>query len=117
MKNILLLCCIFFSSSVYANKADVVKARAQCDSSQTCTFTVSVKHNDQGWKHYANKFEVLNINRKVLGTRILFHPHLQEQPFTRSLSNVKISKGTKQVIIRAHDLIHGYGGKEIILKF
>ena len=43
-------------------------------------------------------------------------PHVNEQPFTRSLSNVVIPVGVKTVIIRAHDSVHEYGGKVITLE-
>jgi len=34
-----------------------------------------------------------------------------EQPFTRRLSGIKIAEGIKEVTVRAHDSLHGYGGK------
>jgi len=37
---------------------------------------------------------------------------VNEQPFTRSLSGVKLPAGIKQVVIRGHDSVHGFGGKE-----
>ncbi len=49
----------------------------------------------------------------VLGTRVLLHPHETEQPFTRSLGVVKIPEAVRQVTLRAHDRVHGYGGKEV----
>jgi hypothetical protein len=52
----------------------------------------------------------------VLGTRTLYHPHVEEQPLTRSLSGVRIPDGVTSVIVRAHDLEHGYGGKEFSVK-
>lgn len=99
--------------SLYAGKADVLKATYNCSKNMICSFNVSVKHADSGWKHYANKFDILSPSGKILGTRTLFHPHVNEQPFTRSLTDVKIPDGVTSVIIRAHDLIHGYGGKEL----
>jgi hypothetical protein len=51
----------------------------------------------------------------VLGTRTLYHPHVEEQPFTRSLSGVKIPAGIDKVTVRAHDSVHGYGGKTAIV--
>jgi len=53
---------------------------------------------------------------KVLATRSLAHPHVNEQPFTRSLSGVKIPKGIKVVTIRAYDLVHKFGGKTMQVK-
>jgi len=49
----------------------------------------------------------------VLATRTLLHPHENEQPFTRSLSGVRIPDGVTEVIVRAHDKVHGYGGAEM----
>ena len=46
-------------------------------------------------------------------TRVLLHPYLSEQPFTRSLTGVKIPPAISQVTIRAHDKAHGYGGAEV----
>ena len=39
--------------------------------------------------------------------------HVEEQPFTRSLSGVKIPDGITKVTVRAHDLVHEYGGKVV----
>jgi hypothetical protein len=55
---------------------------------------------------------VLGPDREVLGTRVLYHPHVAEQPFTRSLGGVEVPQGAREVVVRAHDLVHGYGGKE-----
>ena len=52
----------------------------------------------------------------VLGTRVLVHPHETEQPFIRSLGGVEIPQGVSEVTLRAHDRVHGYGGKEVTVK-
>jgi len=94
----------------WAGEADVVEGKVQCPSS--CTFNVTLKHAATGWQHYANQWDVLAPDGTVLGTRVLYHPHVDEQPFTRSLSGVKIPPGIKQVRIRAKDSKHGFGGIE-----
>ena len=91
---------------------DVVVKKNSYD---TYDFSVTVFHEDAGWKHYADKWEVTDKNGTVLRTRTLYHPHVNEQPFTRDLSGVKIPENIKSVVIRAHDLVHGYGGKLITL--
>lgn len=103
-----------YATPAWAGKADIVQASAQ-KSGSTWTISATVRHDDEGWKHYANSFQVLTMDGKVLGTRVLVHPHLNEQPFTRSLSGVSIPENIKKVRIRAGDLVHGYGGKEIVL--
>ena len=46
-------------------------------------------------------------------TRTLLHPHVDEQPFTRSLTGITIPEGTDEVVVRAHDSVHGNGGAEL----
>ena len=96
-----------------AGPADVVEAHALCSAESLCVFTVSVKHADSGWQHYANRWEVLGPNDEVLATRTLRHPHVGEQPFTRKLPRVKLPATLETVRIRAHDSVHGYGGAEV----
>ena len=63
-------------------------------------FDVSISHPDTGWDHYADGWEVLDPAGNRLGYRELFHPHVDEQPFTRSLSNVMVPDGTTEVLIK-----------------
>jgi hypothetical protein len=51
----------------------------------------------------------------LLGTRTLLHPHETEQPFTRSLAGVRIPNEVAEVTVRAHDRVHGYGGREVVV--
>ena len=46
---------------------------------------------------------------------MLYHPHVEEQPFTRSLSGVQVPDDLKQVVIRGHDKVHGTGGVEMTI--
>jgi hypothetical protein len=103
-------------SLALAGKADVVGAQAYAGSGNRFRIDVTVKHADTGWKHYADRWDILDPSGKVLGVRKLLHPHVGEQPFTRSLSGVTIPAGVKFVLIRAHDSKHGLGGKVLKLK-
>lgn len=76
-------------------------------------FDVTVAHEDTGWDHYADVWEVVAPDGSVLGVRTLLHPHVDEQPFTRSLAGVKVPPGVDSVTIRAHDKVHGWGGAEV----
>ena len=98
-----------------AGEADVMKAEANKSGENTYQFQVTVKHHDEGWKHYVNKWDVVAPDGALLGTRTLYHPHVDEQPFTRSLSGVKIPGGIRKVTIRAHDSVHEYGGKTAVV--
>jgi hypothetical protein len=90
-------------------EADVLDARATPTGDGTYRFDVTVQHADTGWDHYAGAWEVLGPDGAVLGTRTLLHPHTEEQPFTRSLTGVRIPDGVTEVTVRAHDSVHGHG--------
>ncbi|MFK5986212.1 MAG: hypothetical protein QM479_12430 [Pseudomonadota bacterium] len=74
---------------------------------------VTLQHDDKGWQHYANIWRIVDKNGTILGDRVLYHPHVHEQPFTRSLSNVKIPTDTRIIFIEAHDLLHGWTTKRL----
>ncbi|MEQ8967146.1 MAG: hypothetical protein RID91_15110 [Azospirillaceae bacterium] len=100
-----------------AGEADVVAAEARESADGTWRFTVTVRHADEGWDHYADRWDVLAPDGTVLGVRELLHPHETEQPFTRSLGGVAIPDDLQRVTVRARDSVHGYGGAtvEIVL--
>jgi hypothetical protein len=99
-----------------AGEADVVRAEARAEGGGAWRFRVTVAHGDTGWDHYADKWDVVAPDGTVLGTRVLVHPHETEQPFIRSLGGVEIPEGVSEVTLRAHDRVHGYGGKEVTVK-
>lgn len=72
-------------------------------------FAVTVRHADAGWDHYADGWEVSAPDGTRLGYRELLHPHVAEQPFTRSLAGVVVPEGVGSVTVRAHDGVHGWG--------
>ncbi len=72
------------------------------------TISVTLRHPDTGWDHYADGWEVLAPDGTRLGFRELAHPHVNEQPFTRSLSGIAIPKGTPFVLVRAHCNVDGW---------
>ena len=94
-----------------AGEADVVAAEAARESDGTWRFRVTVRHADAGWDHYADRWQVETPDGRVLGTRVLLHPHESEQPFTRALGGVVIPPEVTEVVIRAHDSLHGDGGE------
>jgi len=96
--------------SAIAGMADVVDVRADRQSDGSYSFSVSVRHDDSGWDHYADAWEIVGPDGTVLGTRVLLHPHENEQPFTRTLGRVTVPDGVRAVMVRAHDKVHGHGG-------
>ena len=109
-----LLLPLLFPFALQAGEVDVVDARA-VPGADGWTFHVTLKHADRGWEHYADAWEVLSPDDRLLAKRTLYHPHVNEQPFTRSLSHVQVPEGTPWVLIRGHDKVHGYGGRTIRL--
>lgn len=99
-----------------AGGADVIDASAVPESGGRYTVSATIKHSDEGWEHYVDRFEVLSADGKLIGARYLGHPHVDEQPFSRSATSVKVPKGAREIRIRAHDNVHGFNGKEFVLK-
>ncbi len=97
-----------------ADDVSVVDARADCVD-RTCRFEVTLAHADTGWDHYADQWRVLDGDGNVLGVRTLAHPHVNEQPFTRSLDGVKIPAGVERVFVDARDSVHGRSGNKLEL--
>ncbi len=98
-------------SPAWAGEADVVDVTVT-GGGKDFTFSVTVKHADTGWDHYADQWEVVGEDGTIYGTRVLLHPHVNEQPFTRQ-GSATIPAGISEVIVRARDSKHGFGGKEM----
>lgn len=107
---------VMLQAVALAGEADIVAAEASASGSGSYRFTVTVRHEDAGWDHYADRWEVLDGEGTVLGVRELLHPHDNEQPFTRELSGVEVPEGVTEVTIRARDSEHGYGGREMSVR-
>jgi hypothetical protein len=107
---------ILKANTVLAGEADVVNVSVKQSGKNTFSFSVTVRHADEGWDHYANKWDVVAPDGTVLGTRVLYHPHVDEQPFTRSLSGVNIPDTVDTVTVRAHDSVHLFGGETKMVK-
>jgi len=91
-----------------ADPARVLQARAAPDAAGTWTFHVTLVHADSGWDDYADAWRVEMPDGRQLGTRVLLHPHVTEQPFTRSLSGVSLPEGTAQLLIRTRTTVEGW---------
>ena len=79
------------------------------------TVNVTLKHADEGWQHYADAWRVVDGKGKVLANRTLWHPHVDEQPFTRSQSGVNIPASTSRVYVEAHDKVHGWSKDRLMV--
>ena len=105
-----------------AADADVLNVQATQTGDETWSFSVTVAHPDNGWEDYADGWDVVLPDGTVIKpdpdspfTRLLLHPHDTEQPFTRSQSGIIIPADVTQVTVRAHDLVDGFGGQEVVV--
>ncbi len=101
------------SAPAIGGQVDVLDAVMTPSSQGRFDISVTLRHADSGWDHYANRWEVIAPDGQVLAVRTLAHPHVHEQPFTRSLRAVAIPSTTTWVRVRGHDLVHGLGGREV----
>ncbi|MEM9046986.1 MAG: hypothetical protein AAGC81_20090 [Pseudomonadota bacterium] len=95
------------SAPAIAGDVEITEAKAR-KSGDAWRFDVTLLHADTGWDHYADAWRVVGPDGTVYGTRVLAHPHVNEQPFTRSLGGVKIPESVSQVTIEAKDSVHGW---------
>lgn len=103
---------VFAARAALAGQADVLDVKLTRNASGAYNFSVTIRHADTGWDHYADRWEVLAPDGTILATRVLTHPHVDEQPVTRTLDNVSLPQNVTRVRIRAHDTVHGFGGAE-----
>ena len=88
------------AAPLHAEPPEIVSAEAT-ETAGGWRIAVTLRHPDTGWDHYADGWEVLAPDGTRLGFRELAHPHVNEQPFTRSLSGVAIPDAIRQITIRA----------------
>jgi hypothetical protein len=95
-----------------AGQVDIVRTEFT-QRGNTWHVSTTLRHDDTGWEHYADAWRVVGETGEVFGTRVLYHPHEDEQPFTRSLSGVVIPADTTIVYLEAHDKIHGWSPQRL----
>ncbi len=102
--------------------ADVLYVRAAQANDGSWTFHVTVRHPDTSWEDYADGWDVVTEKGEVLKrssddpfTRLLLHPHENEQPFTRNQGGIVVPEGVSRLTVRAHDIVDGFGGVEVMV--
>jgi len=111
----LVLILLALATPVIADGPEIVSAEARPGGSGW-TVSVTLRHPDTGWDHYADGWEVRSPDGELLGERPLAHPHVSEQPFTRSLSRVAIPDDVSEVIIRAKCNHDDWAKEDFVLK-
>jgi len=101
-----------FGSAVFAGDVAVMKVRFE-QRGDSWHVNTTLWHADTGWSHYADAWRVVDEGGKVLGKHTLYHPHKDEQPITRTMSDLRIPSGTYIVFVEAHDKLHGWNKQRI----
>ncbi len=96
-----------------ASPTDVVKVHF-AKSGDGWRVSVTLRHADTGWDHYANLWVVETLDGKEIAKRVLYHPHEHEQPFTRS-QQVRVPAGITKVRIRAGDKPYGMDSNTVVV--
>lgn len=115
MRGLALLLGLSVGAAVQADQVHIVNAVATPLTNSQYRIEVTLQHADSGWEHYANQWQVYSPEGELLGTRTLWHPHENEQPFTRGLS-LEIPSSLTTVEIRASDTVHGLSHERYTLK-
>lgn len=102
----------YLTSLDYAQIEDVKAVQSK---DKTWCFEVQIKHNDQGWNHYANGWQVYDLEGDIISGIIIGHPHDKKQPFIRRHCNIKIKPDVPKVVVKTRCNVHGFGGRAIVL--
>ena len=100
-------------NTVEADDVRILAADFQSSGDNSWSVNVTLKHGDTGWDHYADNWRIVDGEDNIIGDRVLLHPHVNEQPFTRSLGGVKVPEGIVTVYIEAHDKVHGWNKERL----
>lgn len=111
-KLILIFSFIICVSPAFANDVEIIKV-VLTKHAGTWQADVTLKHQDEGWKHYADGWRLVDSKGDEIGKRTLYHPHVNEQPFTRSLTGFYLPEKMKVIFVEAHDLKHGWSKDKV----
>ena len=112
LKKYLVIISLLLTTSAFANDVEIIKVELTGQNG-TWRADVTLKHADTGWDHYADAWRLVDEKGNEIGKRTLYHPHVNEQPFTRSLSSFHISEDKKIIFVEAHDKKHGWSSNRV----
>jgi hypothetical protein len=109
---------LLLASPAWAGEADVIAVAVDRHAGTEDVFDVraTILSNDTGDDYYADSFEVLAPDGRLLGRLEFPRPHMDEQPFTRALENLKVPLGIDRVTVRAHHKPRGYSGQTVTVR-
>ena len=112
MRLIALLSLLLISTTALADDPRIVAVEVS-QQGMDWRLDVTIEHADTGWDHYADGWKVLDADGNRIGYRKLHHPHVEEQPFTRSLSHIMVPDGATEIYVRAHCSVDGWASEKV----
>jgi len=109
---LLLLLLLLFPQGLLAGTVEIVFAELRWSGGEWQP-TVTLRHADSGWEHYADAWRIVSTDGTVLSHRTLYHPHVEEQPFTRSGPGFTLPIDTSRATVEAHDTVHGWSADRL----
>jgi len=101
-------------SDLDLQEANVLDVRFEKLDNYKVRFDVTLLHDDDGESpSFADSWQVEDLDGNIRGERILAHSH-GTAPFTRS-ATILIPEGIDSVIVRGHDMEHGFGGQAALV--
>ncbi len=101
-------------SDLDLQEANVLDVRFEKLDEYKYQFDITLLHDDDGESpSFADSWQVEDLDGTVLGERIRAHSH-GKIPFTRS-ATILIPEGIDLVIVRGHDMEHGFGGQAALV--
>lgn len=94
--------------------ADVIDATAT-QAGDEWVISATISSADTGEEKYADVWEARDEDGTVIVERVLTHPHVDEQPFTRSAAPVAVPADIQTLAVVAHDSVSGWCGEPFTL--
>lgn len=102
------------NSELDLQEANVLAVAFSPIKDETYRFEVTLVHDDDAEApSFADRWVVEDEAGHLLGERVLLHSH-GTVPFTRS-EIIHIPSGMNRVIVRGHDMQHGFGGQAALV--
>jgi hypothetical protein len=99
-----------------AKITDVQIKRDSPDQSGIYHIKVTIEHEDTGWDHYVESWEIFAPDGQILGVRPFFEPELERLKTVSALAGVVIPEDVKAVTIRARTHPSGFEGDPVKVK-
>ncbi|AXT84886.1 hypothetical protein C6I20_06550 [Aeromicrobium sp. A1-2] len=93
-----------------ADHPDVLRAVLERDSNGSWSLDVTLSSEYDSPQRYADGWRVMDASGNVLGEHTLDHDHADEQPVTRTQSNLEIPDDVDVVTVEGRDTENGFGG-------